>query len=249
MRTLEAMTSAVVWTLTSCGGAHTPAAEAPTTPPQVRTEPVVLEAPQRGGCGAMGGMTVEGQLGSLAPSGVSRVLRAATDDLAGCYRRRVATLPFLAGRIDLKIRVGTDGAVRWALPTVSSLGDRETERCMMDRARTLRFDPPCGGEAEVTFPMELAAGEDARPATEWASARMETTVRQHRTALARCRGSVTSAITLTVYAGMDGRVVSAGASVPDDGALPSVDCILHEVTTWRLPLPGSWYARATVQIP
>ena len=249
MRTWVAITGAAVWTLTSCGGAHTPAVEVSVAATPVRPEPVAHEAPQRGGCGATGGMTIEGQLGSLAPSGVTRVLRAATDDLAGCYRQRVETLPFLSGRIELKIRVGTDGSVRWALPTVSSLGDRETERCMMDRARTLRFDPPCGGEAEVTFPLEFAGGEDARPATDWAPARVESAVHQHRTALARCRGTVTGPITLTVYAGMDGRVVSAGASVPDENAVVAVDCMLDAVITWHLPLPGSWYARATVQIP
>jgi hypothetical protein len=194
-------------------------------------------------------MVVEGQLGTLPQGVVSRVVRDATTSLAECYTRRHQSMPFLAGAITLKLRVGNDGAVRYALPIESTLGDRETERCMVDRAQTLHFTEPCGGEAEVTFPLELEASEDARPATPVPASRLEATLREHRAAVARCTAGTTGAsFRVTLYLTPEGRVASSGTSIPSPEAVPAADCITREVASWRVPSPGSWYARTTLEL-
>ncbi|MBI5511404.1 MAG: AgmX/PglI C-terminal domain-containing protein [Deltaproteobacteria bacterium] len=194
-------------------------------------------------------MTIEGQLGTLPQGVVSRVVRDATDSLAECYTRRHQALPFLSGAITLKLRVGSDGAVRYALPIESTLGDRETERCMVERAQALRFTEPCGGEAEVTFPLELEASSDARPATPIPASRLDAALREHRAAVARCTSGVQSAtFRVTVYVTPEGRVAASGTSIPSPEAVSAADCITREVNGWRLPSPGSWYARTTLDL-
>ncbi len=193
-------------------------------------------------------MTIEGQLGTLPQGHVRRVMHDAEAALMACYTRRVEEVPVLAGRVGLRIRVGADGVVRWALPT-STLGDRATEQCMVDAAAALHFDAPCGGEAEVTTALEMDGGPDRRPATAWTSQRVETALRARRTAIANCRRGDHTPLDLPLYIGPDGSVAAAGASIAAPTAVEQTDCVLREVRSTRFPSPGSWYARASVTIP
>ncbi len=200
--------------------------------------------------GHRGGMTIEGMLGTLPQPRVHAALRDAEARLTACYTQRLEAIPCLSGRVGFKIRVGVDGAVRWAIPTTSTMGDRETERCMQQELSHLDFGRPCGGEAEVTWSMELDGGPDARPATVWPASRLDAIVRQRRAALAACRHGSTAALSVTLYAAPNGSsVAAAGASIPDPQAEAAAECVLREVRGWRVPSPGSWYARATVTIP
>ena len=194
-------------------------------------------------------MSIEGQLGTIAPANVRRVMHDAEAALMSCYTRRVEALPCLAGRVELRLRVSEDGAVRWAIPTRSTLGDRDTERCMVEAASALRFEPPCGGEAEVTTALDMEGGPDRRPATDWAAQRVEVALRARRTALAACRRGDRSPLQVTVYVAPDGSVAAAGAALASQESAAMTDCVLREVQALRLPTPGSWYARTTVTIP
>ncbi|MEZ4407264.1 MAG: AgmX/PglI C-terminal domain-containing protein [Polyangiales bacterium] len=229
-----------------CASQAAPPPRAPDPPPPPRVAAVDAGAPR---CGSSGGITIEGQLGTIAQANVRRVLRDAEETLHGCYTARLGDLPWLGGRVALRIRVGEDGAVRWAVPTESTMGDRETERCLIDRARALRFDAPCGGEAEVTWSMEGDAGPDARPPVELPPSRFAATLRQRRAALTACRAGDTSPLQVYVTVAPDGSVAAAGAGAASPEALERTDCVVREVRGWRLPSPGSWYARAVVSIP
>ncbi|MBK8694629.1 MAG: AgmX/PglI C-terminal domain-containing protein [Deltaproteobacteria bacterium] len=232
----------------ACGGAQTqPTTPAAAPPAQAPAAPVATTPTSR--CGSTQGMSIEGQMGSLDPARVRRILRDAEPAMLACYTRRVEALPCLAGRVALRIRVGEDGAVRWAIPTESTLGDRATERCMVETAATLRFEPPCGGEAEVAYSLDLDGGPDRRPATDVAAQRVETALRTRRTALATCRHGDHTPLRVTLYVAPDGTIPAAGAALSSHEATGMTDCVLREVQALRLPTPGSWYARTTVTIP
>lgn len=188
-------------------------------------------------------------MGTLEAGHVRQVMRGAEASVSSCFSQRLEAVPCLAGRVELKLRVGADGAVRWAIPTRSTIGDQAVERCMMEHARALQFQPPCGGEAEVTWPLEMDGGPDARPATEYPRQRLDVAMRAHRAALTACRQNHASPLEMTLYVSPDGAVLSAGTNVtsPDDVAVS--DCVVREAQTWRLPSPGSWYARVTVPVP
>ncbi len=228
----------------ACRGAQTPAPVTP-TPDTARRAPVnetpVCES-------AQGGMTIEGMLGTLPQRNIRQVMGGAESEVTACYTRRQEAVAPLAGRVAFKLRVATDGSVRWAIPTTSTLGDREAEECMMQRLGQLRFERPCNGEAEVSWSVELAGGEDARPATEWPASRLDAVVRQHQAALHACRRGSTDPVSVTLYAAPDGTVAAAGASVATAEAVAVTACIVREVRGWRLPSPGSWFARATIEV-
>lgn len=233
---------------TACSGAQPPPPAAAPPPPAVDAgpppAPVVASR-----CGNAHGIAIEGQMGALDPNRVRRTLHDAEPTLTACYTHRVEELPCLAGHIDLRIRVGEDGAVRWAIPTTSTLGDRATERCIVDAAAALHFEPPCGGESEVTYGLDFEGGPDRRPATAWTPQRVETALRTRRTALATCRHGDRSALQVTLYVAPNGSVAAAGAALASHEALEMTDCVLREVQALHLPTPGSWYARTTVTIP
>lgn len=233
---------------TACGSAQaqptTP--PAPVAAPAPEAPPVARVAPR---CGGNQGMTIEGQMGSLDPGRVRRVMRDAEPALMACYTRRVEALPCLSGHVGLRIRVGEDGAVRWAIPTESTLGDRATERCIAEAAAALRFEPPCGGESEITYHLDLDGGPDRRPADALTPQRVETALRTRRTALAACRHGDHRPLQVTLYVAPDGTVAAAGSPIASHEAVPMTECVLREVQALRMPTPGSWYARTTVAIP
>lgn len=242
----------IAFTLVACGTTQSPP---PVAPPVASTQteparPRLHLGSRAGGCdGAVGGIQIEGQLGTIPVDNVRRVVRDANEGLAACFQRRLEALPCLAGRVDLKLRVGVDGAVRWALPVASTMGDREVERCMVEHARTLRFTTPCGGEAEVSTSLEMDGGPDARPAVAWPATRLTATLRARRAQLAACRGAYRGEVRLSAYVARDGSVAAAGASVDDTDGYTVSECALTEVRSWRLPSPGSWYARVNFNLP
>jgi hypothetical protein len=120
---------------------------------------------------------------------------------------------------------------------------------MIDRAMSLHFPRPRGGETETTFPLEFAGGDDARPATDWPTSRVDRAVNQHHSALQHCTHGLSGPFVITMYAAPRGAVATAGISVPSQQAAGAIDCLLHEVTSWHLPDPGSWYAKTTVTLP
>ncbi len=248
---MRAITPLAFLCLFGCGSASPP-------PPQVVAQREAPRAPTseparpRAGSDCpthAGGMSIEGQLGTLPQPRVRAALHAAEAQLTACFTQRLEAIPCLSGRVGFKIRVGTDGAVRWVMPTSSTMGDRDTERCMQQALAHADFGLPCGGEAEITWAMELDGGPDARPATEWPPSRLNTLLRQRRAALAACRNGSTAALAVTLYAAPDASVATAGASIPEPEVEAVADCVLREVRAWRLPSPGSWYARTTVNIP
>ncbi len=226
-------------TVATQGATTAAAADPPTTP----------AAPRCGG--SRGGISIEGQLGTIAPGNVRRVIAEADPRFEACFTARLEALPVLAGRIEMKIRVGEDGAARWAVPTQSTLGDVEVERCMLEVARSLRFEPPCGGEAEVTHQLDMDGGPDRRPAVEVPPSRFDPVLRTHRRELDACRApeAALHGARVWVYLAADGTVAAAGAPSSSVAELTATGCVLRAVRTWRVASPGSWYGRTTLTLP
>jgi hypothetical protein len=240
--------------LVACGNASggTGAATTTTAPIVVATRPTTSGAADPNAepaCPAQGGMSIEGQLGTLPQARVRRALQDAESRLSACYTSRLEAMPCLSGRVGFKLRVGTDGVHRWVIPTSSTVGDGAVETCMRDELARLDFGRPCGGEAEVTWSMEFDAGPDARPPTAWPATRVNAALTQSRAALARCRNGVRGGVHVTLYAAPNGTVAAAGASVDAPEAAPVAECALGVIRAWRLPSPGSWYARTSFDLP
>ena len=253
---MRAPTGLVILGVVACSSAAPPPTvtppAAPTPAPIAQTQHAEAPATDPECPAQHGGMSIEGMLGTLPQGRVRAALRAAEPTLTGCFTRRLETVPVLAGRVCFKLRVGGDGRVLWVVPQSSTMGDRETEHCMQEALAHVDFGRPCGGEAEVTWGIELDGGPDARAATAWQPARLNTLLTQRRAALTACRAGGTAPLSFTLYAAPattpTSTVAAVGAAYPDAASEPIVECVLREVRTWRVPSPGSWYARATFDL-
>ena len=166
-------------------------------------------------------------------------------------RRRLQELPaaglsrveVLAGNLKFFLRIGEDGSAKWAYLEESDLGDRDTERCLLDAVMGAHWPRPDGGDAEARYTLELQA--QGRPATDWSSDKVMAALGKAGGALDQCT-SGTSGFKGTLYVGPGGRVLSAGVAVPSKDAAGKADCVAKVLGKLKgLPSPGSWPAKVS----
>jgi hypothetical protein len=190
------------------------------------------------------GLEVEGLMGSLSTDEVNGTLQPRMQRFARCFSDRYGSLDIVGGRVRFSFRVAVDGSVRWVYPSESTIGDRQTERCLLDVAGSTRFPQPRGGEAEFSFPIEFDPPGDVRPPFNWEPERTEELVAENGAGvLSQCgaRGPVS----VTAYVAPGGAVLAAGASVADQSMAEVLDCVSDAVRAWSMPDPGSYPAKVT----
>ena len=191
------------------------------------------------------GVQITGLMGTISREEVEDALNPRMPRFTRCFAQRLGDVEFLAGDIRMAFRIATDGAVLWVYPASSSIGDRQTEQCVLGVARETRFPRPHGGEAEFAWGFGFDAPEDVRPPLSW-----------EPDALGRRLGDVAGLASacsargheVTVYIEPGGRVLSAGGSAPSAEAEPGLDCILERVRGWAMPDPGSYAAKVTFPV-
>jgi hypothetical protein len=156
---------------------------------------------------------------------------------------------FAAGMITYAIRVNHQGAVKYAFAKDSELGDREIERCMLNLIRKATFPTPEGGddgviEKPITFP-----DREERPPEDWTSDKVLPAVGKLKAKLQKCRAGHAGTFHATLIVERSGKVMSAGVAAPDDKGEEAIDCMADLLKTLKLPSPGSWPARVSVELP
>ncbi len=97
-------------------------------------------------------------LGALSSSDISDVVRDNTPMIKACYEEGLAIDPELAGRVDIKIVIGSTGAVTQGEVNESTLDSLDVEDCILDVMTGLQFpEPEGGGIVIVTYPFVLAS--------------------------------------------------------------------------------------------
>ena len=198
------------------------------------------------------GMAIEGILGTISDASVRSAMNANMDRFGDCFVNRYDAIPVLGGDAQLSFRIRQDGRVRWVHLTSSDVGDRETERCLLDVARRMRFSPgPTNGEAEVQETLGLETPDDVRPPLAWTTRNVASAIRSGRGTLSSC-GAEGENLSVPAYIDPGGEVVAVGASIePADPSVDSaaaMDCVAQAVAGWRFPNPGSYTAKATFDV-
>jgi hypothetical protein len=191
------------------------------------------------------GASITGLMGTIPARSVSGALEPRMPRFARCFADRTDEVAFLEGDITLSFRVHTDGSVAWVFPSRSNIGDRETESCILDVARTTHFPAPTGGEAEFTWGFGLDAASDVRMPITWTSDHVMATVEANRSSVASCGRT---GFELTAYVSPGGAVLAVGGTTPDADALPALDCVVGAVRGWTMPNPGSYPAKVTFRL-
>ncbi len=219
----------------ACGGsAHTEQRE-PTAPASVNAR---ASAPRQDD-----GMRVEGLSGTISERAVHEGIQTRMTDFMKCVSKGYRRIDMLGGSIELAFRVRLDGSVAWAFPKSSDVGDRETERCVVDVARRVVFVRPQGGEAEFTHPLSFDPLDDVRPPVQWSAVRLEEVIAERSDEVASACGH--GEFVVTSYVDRGGRVLGAGAATTDDAAASKLDCVVRSVHEWTMPDPGSYPAKVT----
>jgi TonB family protein len=154
-------------------------------------------------------MAVHGALGSLDQESIQEGINARLPGATHCLGQALERSPYLGGKIALKIRVATDGKVRWVRVVRSDLGSLEVERCIVAGMHKASFDAPDGGEAEFSIPLTFGGG-DAVTLLDPQSSTVARRLRRGCKKLLRGRLRPPPGLQVGLYLDPRGAVVSAG---------------------------------------
>jgi hypothetical protein len=221
----------------ACGGSEPPA----------RTVADERDAPtnERGASS----LAVSSEIGALDEDKVTRAFDASLKELQRCLDRGARRVEFIGGAVSFYVKVDGGGALAHTHVEESSLGDRETEKCMLDVLRKKKWPAPVGGEtgyARKSF--EFDPPNDVRPPTDWSGDRVAKTLDDKSNEIAKCKNGSNGSFTATMYVSTSGQPLAVGITPPDEGGEAAVDCLVDVLKSASYPKPGSWPAKVTFSL-
>jgi hypothetical protein len=228
--------------LVACGSEPPPKAPEPPPPEPARVE---RPAPK---------LAATQELGSIDEKATNKQFERLQSQLLDCQKQAIRRVEYLAGDIRVFLRIAQDGTVRWSYLEQSTLGDRETEKCMLGVLSSAHWPEPEGGEAEVQKSMSFD-GVDARPPTSWPSDKVSGARAKQGDDAMQCKAGVKGAFTVTAYVepaqhkkDKFGKVLAVGVASPNKEGEAKADCIADAVMQWKLPSPGGYAAKVTFNL-
>lgn len=215
-----------------CGGDEPPARQ-PEPPHAVPQKAVPLVA------------RTSSELGSVDPAAVKRAFSALDEKYMDCQKRALDRVEVLAGTLKFFLRIRSDGSAKWAYLEESEIGDRDTEKCLVDVVMEARWPKPDAGEAEVRYSMELPL-QATRPPNDWSPEKVAAALGKSVGAIDRCKGGASTTFRATMYVGPGGKVLSAGVATSSKDGSETADCLAKALEKMKgLPSPGSWPAKVS----
>ena len=188
-------------------------------------------------------LKVRSELGSVDSGAVTRTFGALDDKFMGCQKEALDRIEVLSGSVKFFVRIGEDGAARWTYFESSELGDRVTEKCLLDAVMAARWPKPDGGDAEARYGMELPL-QSTRPASAWTSDKVARALGKHGDAIDRCKAGANASFHATMYVAPGGKVLGAGVATSAKDGAERIDCLADALRAIKgLPSPGSWPAK------
>ena len=182
---------ALVLGSTACGGS-TPPAKTPDEAPQPTA--VVSRPPHTAGA-----PSVSQELGSIDEHAVQQTFDRLQTKLEVCHKQGRDRVEYLAGDVKVFLRVGADGRVKYAYFEDSTVGDRETEKCLLDLFTATDWPKPQGGEAEVRNGFGWSGGSERAPAS-WPAEKMTNALGPDgRHAIDQCKTGTHGEFRVTAY--------------------------------------------------
>jgi hypothetical protein len=181
--------SACAAVLSACGGDDKPPPKAPEAP--------VQEAPKH----ETSGPVVEQELGSIDQRAVEKTFNDLQGKLERCHTDGRSRVDYLSGDLKVFLRIGKDGRVKYSYFEESTLGDRETEKCILDVFAATDWPKPIGGEAEVKNGFGWPGGSERAPAS-WDSEKVTSAIASDKDttkAIAKCKSGVSGKFLVTGY--------------------------------------------------
>jgi len=218
-------------------------------PPPKEPEPVHVPTPNRA---PKPNLQMSSELGQIDMAKAKAVFKQADTKVLACQTKSLKRLEFLAGDAKFFARIDATGKVRWSYFEESQIGDRETEKCILDVVHDLAWPAPEGGEAEVHmgFGYDL---QDAREPTAWGPDKAAPHLASISDQVKHCRGTkgANMAFKVTAYVepdGKHGKVTAVGVAASSKEAAEKADCIAEVVKGMKLPSPGGYAAKLSFSL-
>jgi len=226
--------------LVACGG---------TEPPPKEPEPVAIKAPNRA---PKPGLQMQQELGSLDPKKAAAAFDRVNPKILACQVKNLKRLDYLAGDAKFYARLDTTGKVKWIFFEESQIGDRDTEKCVLDVLTNAAWPAPEGGEGELhkQFGYDL---QDAREPVAWGPEKASAQIAAASDQVKQCRGRGGKDMTFHVTAyvepdGKHGKVSAAGVAANSKEAAEKADCIADVVKGMKFPSPGGYAAKISFSL-
>jgi len=195
------------------------------------------------------GVSATSEIGGMNEDAVEETFSSSLGGLERCLTRGAERVEFLSGSVSFFLKINTSGKIASAYLERSTLGDRATEKCMLNSLRSKSWPKPVGGDhglARKSF--DFDPPNDVRPPTEWSGSDAEPGLAKIREDVSKCKDGHSGAFEATLYVGTEGEVIAASVTPPDESAEDAVDCLVDALSAARFPSPGSWPAKVTLSL-
>ena len=225
-------------TATSLGVAcaSSPAEKVVAPAPEAKPEPRSHAAPE-----------MSSSIGGLNQDAVEATFASLDKAVQACVTSGSERVEALGGGFTVHVRIATDGSLSSAYMRTTTLGDRETEQCVLDAARARTWPKPLGGEGEAEHDYRIEAGEEA---TLWTQRRLRPLMKTIYRKVAKCLSPHRGRWQATMYIRRDGRVASAGVAPPNaksDGE--QAECLVDAMRAFQFGRQRPRYSKVTFTIP
>jgi hypothetical protein len=195
-------------------------------------------------------VTVQAEIGALDEEGTRKVFASASRALGACFARGSERVPYLAGDVRFYVRIDREGRARYVYLAESSIGDRETEECMLRTLRAAAWPAPLGGdEGEARSEFHFEPGGGAHPVVAWTAANLGEPYRKARPALTACRRHAGAGpMRATFYVDPEGKPAAIGVSVSDARGEDAAACVIEALRGVTFTSPGESAAKVTIAI-
>jgi hypothetical protein len=201
---------------------------------------------EAGGRASRSSMTASSEIGALDEAKVDSAFQSAVSGLQRCLNKGASRVEFLGGRIAFYIKVDAEGRLAHAHLEESTIGDRLTEKCMLDVLGRKSWPSPVGGDmgyARKSF--DFDPPNDVRPPTSWSSDNVGEALSTLSSKIDDCKAGTGGRFLATMYVGTEGEPIAVGIAPPDERGEAAVDCLVDTLKSATYPSPGSWPAKVS----
>jgi hypothetical protein len=191
------------------------------------------------------GVSVSSEIGGLDEQKVNAAFESTLTGLERCLQQGASRVEFLGGSVSFFVKIDMEGKVDGAYLEKSTLGDRDTEKCMLGAMRSRKWPKPVGGEhglARKSF--DFDPPNDVRAPADYDHDHLGKGLDKISGKLASCKNAK-GPYEATMYVATDGSVLSASVTPPNEDGEGSIDCLVSALKDADFPSPGSWPAKVT----
>lgn len=195
-----------------------------------------------------GSASFESEVGALDQEKVQDALNRTSSKLTACFNDGLRRIAFMGGEIKFALRIVQGGTAHVAYMKESTLGDRETEVCMLKALRGATWPSPVGGrEGLADGGFAFDPSPDERPAVVLDADRLGKELPKAKSALESCqKGAGAGPIKATMYIDTDGKPMSVGVAVSDAKGEEAASCVVDALRGMTFASPGSYAGKVTI---